>query len=91
MFHFLLDPADRSRYVAQTRRSVRPGGHAIVASFSPEGPPRCSGLEVVRYSPDAMHAEFGNGFRLLDTVREDHQTPSGATQAFVYCLCRVDG
>ncbi len=91
VFHFLLDPADRSRYVAQTRRSVRSGGHAIVASFSPEGPPRCSGLEVVRYSPDAMHAEFGNGFRLLDTVREDHQTPSGATQAFVYCLCRVDG
>jgi SAM-dependent methyltransferase len=91
VFHFLLDPADRSRYVAQTRRSVRAGGHAIVASFSPEGPPRCSGLDVVRYSPDAMHAEFGKGFRLLDTVREDHQTPSGATQAFVYCLCRVDG
>jgi hypothetical protein len=38
-----------------------------------------------------MHAEFGAGFRLLDTVREEHHTPSGTTQAFVYCLCRVEG
>jgi SAM-dependent methyltransferase len=91
VFHFLTDPADRARYVAQVRRAVRPGGHVIVASFAPDGPTRCSGLAVVRYTPDAMHAEFGGGFRLLDSMREDHHTPSGATQAFVYCLCRVDG
>ncbi len=89
VFHFLTRPEDRARYVAQTRRAVRPGGHAIVASFSPEGPARCSGLEVVRYSPDTMHVEFGTGFRLIDSVREDHRTPSGVTQAFVYCLCRL--
>lgn len=91
VFHFLTDPEERTRYVAQTRRAVRPGGHAIVASFGPEGPTRCSGLDVVRYSPDSMHEEFGEGFRLLDSVREDHHTPSGAIQAFVYCLCRVKG
>ena len=91
VFHFLTDSADRARYVAQVRRAVRPGGHVIVASFAPDGPTRCSGLEVVRYSPDAMHAEFGAGFRLLESVREDHHTPGGATQAFVYCLCRADG
>lgn len=90
VFHFLAGPEDRARYVAQVRRAVRPGGHVIVASFSPEGPARCSGLEVVRYSPEAMHAEFGSGFRLVDSVREDHHTPTGATQSFVYCLCRVE-
>jgi SAM-dependent methyltransferase len=90
VFHFLTQPADRARYVAQTRKAVRPGGHVIVASFSPEGPPKCSGLDVVRYSPDALHAQFGEGFRLLDSVREDHHTPGGALQAFVYCLCRVE-
>ena len=90
VFHFLTTPADRARYVAQTRRAVRPGGHVIVASFSPEGPPKCSGLEVMRYSPDAMHAEFGAGFHLLTSVREDHHTPGGAVQAFVYCLCWVE-
>jgi len=90
VFHFLTDAKDRARYVAQTRRAVRPGGHALVASFGPDGPTRCSGLEVVRYSAGAMHAEFGPGFRLLDSVREEHRTPSGAIQAFVYCLCHVD-
>jgi SAM-dependent methyltransferase len=90
VFHFLTDRRDSSRYVEQGRRAVRPNGHLIVASFSPEGPPKCSGLDVARYDPERMHAEFGVGFRLLDSVREDHHTPAGAVQAFVYCLCRVD-
>lgn len=89
VFHFLTDASDRARYVAKVRDAIKPGGHVIVASFAPEGPTRCSGLEVVRYSPETMHAQFGEGFRLLDTVREEHHTPSGATQAFLYCLCRV--
>ena len=90
VFHFLTDPRDRAEYVAQTHRALRPGGHAIVASFGPEGPAKCSGLDVARYSPEGMHAEFGAGFRLLDNRREDHHTPSGAVQAFVYCLCSVE-
>jgi len=90
VFHFLTDPRDRARYVDQTRYAVGPGGHVIVASFGPDGPARCSGLDVVRYSPDTMHSEFGTGFRLLDSVREDHHTPSGVSQAFVYCLCRLE-
>jgi ubiquinone/menaquinone biosynthesis C-methylase UbiE len=90
VFHFLTSPVDRERYVAQTRRAVRPGGHVIVASFSLEGPAKCSGLDVVRYSPESMHDEFGRGFRLLDSVEEDHHTPAGKIQAFVYCLCRVE-
>jgi len=91
VFHFLTDPRDRAAYVAAARATVRPGGHVIVASFALDGPARCSGLEVVRYSPDSMHSQFGSAFRLLDSVRDEHHTPSGATQAFVYCLCRVDG
>ena len=91
VFHFLTDRADRARYVDQTRRAARSNGHVIVASFGPDGPTRCSGLDVVRYSPEAMHGEFGAGFRMLDSVREDHPTPLGVSQAFVYCLCRVEG
>ncbi|MEO7476946.1 MAG: class I SAM-dependent methyltransferase [Gemmatimonadales bacterium] len=90
VFHFLTDQPDRARYVEQTRHAVHHGGHVIVASFGPEGPTRCSGLEVTRYSPEGMHAEFGATFRLLDSVSEDHHTPGGAVQAFVYCLCRVE-
>ena len=90
VFHFLTDARDRARYVAQAQRIVRPGGHVIVASFGPEGPSQCSGLEVVRYSAEGLHTEFGAAFRLLDSAKEDHRTPAGTVQPFVYCLCRVE-
>jgi SAM-dependent methyltransferase len=90
VFHFLTDSRDRIRYVAQARRIVRPGGHVMVASFGPEGPARCSGLEVVRYSPAGLHSEFGAAFELLESIPEDHWTPGGSRQPFVYCLCRVE-
>lgn len=91
VFHFLTAPADRARYVAQVRRAVRSGGFVLVATFADDGPTRCSGLEVNRYSPDALHAEFGAPFRLIDSEREQHITPGGVRQAFIYCLCRIDG
>ena len=87
VFHFLTDPADRARYVAQVLKSVRPGGHVIVAAFGPGGPLQCSGLDVVRYDPDALHAEFGAPFRLLGHETEIHHTPAGKEQEFVYCYC----
>ena len=88
VFHFLTDPADRARYVEQVLKSVKPGGHVIVAAFGPGGPLQCSGLDVVRYSPDALHAEFGAPFRLLRHETEIHPTPAGKEQEFVYCYCR---
>jgi SAM-dependent methyltransferase len=90
VFHFLTCGAERERYVAQVRHAVRPGGHVLVAAFAEDGPTRCSGLDVARYTPQALHAEFGAGFRLCDTVRELHQTPTGALQAFNYCVCRYE-
>lgn len=87
VFHFLTDASARRRYVAQVRRSVKPGGHAIVATFGPGGPERCSGLDVVRYDEGALHSEFGASFLQVDSVREVHETPWGSEQQFVYCLC----
>ncbi len=87
VFHFLTDPADRARYVAQVLKSVKPGGHVIVAAFGPGGPLQCSGLDVMRYAPDALHAEFGMPFRLLGHETETHHTPAGQEQEFVYCYC----
>jgi ubiquinone/menaquinone biosynthesis C-methylase UbiE len=89
VFHFLTDAADRRRYVAQVLRSVRKGGHVLVATFDEHGPERCSGLNVIRYSPEELHAQFGAPFRLLRSVHEEHLTPMGTTQKFVYCLCSV--
>ena len=90
VFHFLTDRGDRERYVEQAHRAIRPGGYIIVASFAPDGPKWCSGMEVMRYSCETMHAEFGAGFTLIASVPEEHHTPSGSIQSFVYCLCRVE-
>ena len=91
VYHFLTDPVDRSRYLAQVRRSLRPGGHLLVATFAEDGPAHCSGLEVMRYSPTTLHAQFGSDFAFLGAEREEHRTPSGVIQAFTYCLCRHSG
>ncbi len=88
VFHFLTDSADRARYVAQVRRALKPGGFVLVATFAEDGPTRCSGLDVVRYSPDTLHDEFGDDFLLVESRREEHRTPWGAPQLFTYCLCR---
>lgn len=91
VFHFLRDPADRARYVAQVKRAVRPGGHVLVATFGPHGPQRCSDLDTMRYSGDELHAQFGGQFQKVDEVIELHPTPSGQQQEFLYCLCRLSG
>ncbi|HEX9780800.1 MAG TPA: class I SAM-dependent methyltransferase [bacterium] len=85
VFHFLTGAEDRRRYAAAMRRALKPDGQAVIATFAPQGPPRCSGLEVVRYSPESLQAELGGGLRLLESLEEDHRTPAGASQAFIVC------
>lgn len=88
VFHFLTDPADRAAYVQTVLRSVKPGGHVIVATFAEDGPLQCSGLPVMRYRPGELHDQFGETFTLLKHQKEVHSTPSGAMQQFIYCYCR---
>lgn len=91
VFHFLTDPAARAAYVATAARALKPSGHIIVATFGPEGPERCSGLDVVRYDPDGIHDEFGDPFVKVRSAEESHQTPWGSEQEFVYCWCQRAG
>jgi SAM-dependent methyltransferase len=91
VFHFLTSPEDRAAYVQAVFRAVKPGGHVIVATFAEDGPNQCSGLPVMRYRPDELHAEFGEAFALLKHEKEAHHTPSGTVQQFVYCYCRRMG
>jgi len=90
VFHFLTLPEQRSAYVRQVVLSVKPGGYVIVSAFGPEGPTKCSGLDVVRYDAESLHEEFGTRFRLVESSKELHETPFGTTQQFLYCYCRVE-
>jgi len=84
VFHFLTEPAERARYAAVLRRTLKPGGHAIVATFAVGGPTRCSGLDIVQYDGAALLRELGSKFTLQEESGEVHLTPDGREQAFTY-------
>jgi SAM-dependent methyltransferase len=90
-FHFLTDGGDRANYVRALRAALRPGGFAIIATFAPDGPKRCSGLDIVRYDAGALADELGSGFSLIEQDRETHRTPAGREQKFAFCrFLRLD-
>jgi 2-polyprenyl-3-methyl-5-hydroxy-6-metoxy-1,4-benzoquinol methylase len=88
LFHFLIAPADRSAYVSLLSRTIPAGGHAIIATFAPDGPDRCSGLPVRRYDAQALTDELGPKFQLVKAVSENHLTPWGKPQVFQFSVFR---
>ncbi len=89
LFHFLTTAEQRAAYVHQLTRTLKLGGHVVIATFSPQGPERCSGLEVVRYDAASLQQALGSRFELIDSLPELHHTPFGTTQSFTYCHCRL--
>ena len=85
VFHFLLSPEERRAYVQAATQTLHTGGTVIISTFGPEGPLKCSGLEIVRYDTELLHQEFGPRFRLIESLNEWHQTPFGTMQQFLYC------
>jgi 2-polyprenyl-3-methyl-5-hydroxy-6-metoxy-1,4-benzoquinol methylase len=85
VFHFLTDEDERAGYLQTLREAVKRGGHVIMATFAMDAPPKCSGLDVVRYSSDSLSAELAPDFRLVETAEEVHTTPAGKHQPFLYC------
>ena len=90
VFHFLTDEDDRARYVEQVCHALKPNGKVIISTFGPDGPLKCSGLPVVCYDHDSLHDEFGAEFKLIEHGQEDHLTPDGSVQKFVYCFCKME-
>lgn len=86
LFHFLTSDSDRCHYVEQVHNALKPGGVLILATFAHDGPVRCSGLDTLRYSPEALCQELGTDFELIRSLSEMHRTPSGNEQKFSYCL-----
>lgn len=90
VFHFLTSMEQRLAYVKTVAHAVKRGGHVIVSTFGPEGPMKCSGLDVMRYDAESLHDQFGPRFRLVESSKELHHTPFGTTQQFLYCYCLVE-
>jgi hypothetical protein len=87
-FHFLTDSAAQDGYIAAVHAGTQPGSAVIIGGFAPEGPTRCSGLPVMRWSPQALAARIGAPFALDHAEEETHRTPMGAAQHFSWALLR---
>lgn len=90
-FHFLTDDGERQAYLDRLRRSLKPGGHAIIGTFAPDGPEKCSGLPVCRHDAHSLAALLGSEFTLVDERRHDHATPWGSVQKFQFSTFRRAG
>ncbi|HYM55417.1 MAG TPA: class I SAM-dependent methyltransferase, partial [Solirubrobacteraceae bacterium] len=84
VFHFMVSSADCHGYLNVLRTTLRPGGHLIIATFGLQGPTQCSGLPVQRYSAEELQRVLGGDFELVSSSLAVHQTPSGASQQFLY-------
>ncbi len=89
VFHFLTDPADRTLYARQAAHALAAGGGLVIATFADDGPAKCSGLDVMRYSPEALMQALSERFTLEYSRREVHHTPAGVEQRFLHCLLRL--
>jgi trans-aconitate methyltransferase len=87
-FHFMVTEADRAAYLARLRQALVPGGCAIIATFAPDGPEKCSGLPVTRYDPESLAATLGRDFTLVRSERHLHRTPWDAVQSFQFSVFR---
>jgi trans-aconitate methyltransferase len=82
VLHFLVGDAERNAYRRTLEQALAPGGQAVIATFAPSGPDRCSGLAVRRYGGPDLRAFLGDGFEVLESFEFDHRTPAGAVQRF---------
>ena len=90
-FHFLTDAPGRAAYVERLAKALRPGGHAVIATFAADGPERCSGLPVVRYDAASLAAALGDRFERVETRPHEHHTPMGRIQRFQFSRFRKTG
>lgn len=90
VFHFLVGPSLRGRYLETLRTALKPGGFVVMATFGPEGPTRCSGLEVQRYASDDLSEVLGPAFHLVTSRIHEHVKPGGGVQQFLYGMWQAE-
>ena len=91
VFHFLTNETSAKTYLNTMRTALVPGGFFVLATFGPEGPDRCSGLEVKRYSIEMLTELLEDDFELKSFEVEDHTTPTGNVQQFLYSCWQMTG
>ena len=86
VFHFLTAPKDIAKYKTLVTDSIVSQGNFILATFSDEGPNKCSGLEICKYSELDLQKQFEGTFNVVDSFKENHNTPFRTIQNFTFSV-----
>lgn len=86
VFHFLTQPDDIEKYLSILQKVVKPSGFLSLGTFSEQGPNTCSGLPVCQYTIETLTQTIGKAFKKINCLTEDHLTPFGTKQHFLFCL-----
>ncbi|MBC8455280.1 MAG: class I SAM-dependent methyltransferase [Flavobacteriales bacterium] len=85
VFHFITNNQEREKYLELLNSSLNKDGYLIIGTFSENGPLKCSGLEVQRYSVEDLRKLLKENFKFIDGFKEIHNTPFNTTQSFTFC------
>lgn len=91
VFHFLVEQDDRQAYRSVAASAVEPGGILIVATFAPEGPEKCAGLDVRRYDVATLAGEFASDFDLVEGLRLNPIAAIGDQRPYIGVALRRTG
>lgn len=85
VFHFITNNQEREKYLDLLNSSLNKDGCLIIGTFSEDGPLKCSGLEVQRYSVKDLRELLKSNFKFIDGFKEIHDTPFNTSQSFTFC------
>ena len=87
-FHFLTDEQEISNYIETAQQHMNSTGILVIATFSEQGPKKCSGIEIKQYSEMTMTQQMSPFFEKIKCITVDHKTPFDTIQNFVFCSFR---
>ena len=88
VFHFITNPEGIEKYISLCNKYINNHGILIIGAFAEDGPLKCSGLEIKRYSVDQISDLFEENFKLVESFKMLHKTPFDTEQSFSFCVLR---
>tara|TARA_B100002019_G_scaffold190285_1_gene164503 strand:+ start:369 stop:983 length:615 start_codon:yes stop_codon:yes gene_type:complete len=88
VFHFVTDNEGIEKYISLCNKYINDEGILIIGTFAEDGPLKCSGLEIKRYSVDQISSLFKGTFELVESFKMLHKTPFDTEQSFSFCILR---
>ncbi len=86
VLHFFTSEEEMRGYLHTLKTMLSVGGHAVIETFSLDGAPQCSGLDLRRYDEKMLCELLGKEFRLIRSIHHVHTTPDGGIRPYISTL-----